>query len=62
MLMGINGAPNGYNSAVGRRVFAIKPFIKKRIASVTAQLAGKRDGTRIEGRRRGGRGRQRGGR
>lgn len=62
MRMGINGDSNGYNSAVGRRVFAIKPFIKKRIASVTAQLDGKSDGTKIEGRRRGGRGRQRGGR
>ena len=54
--MGIEGGTNGYNAAVGRRVLAIKPFIRKRIASVSAQLTGQSDGTKLEGRRRGGRG------
>ncbi len=57
--MGIDGDANGYNRAVERSVLAIKPFIVKRIASVAAQLAGRREGTRVEGRRRGGPGRER---
>jgi hypothetical protein len=49
--MGINGDKRGFNRAVERRVLAIKPFITRRIKSVNAQLAGKSDGARIEGRR-----------
>lgn len=53
--MGIDGDAEGYNAAVERSVLAIKPFVSRRIESVKAQLAGTREGTRIEGRRRGGR-------
>jgi hypothetical protein len=49
--MGINGDKRGFNRAVERRVLAIKPFITRRIKSVNAQLAGKSDGEKIEGRR-----------
>jgi spore coat protein H len=49
--MGINGDKRGFNRAVERRVLAIKPFITRRIKSVNAQLAGKSDGAKIEGRR-----------
>ena len=52
MRMGINGDKDGINKAVDRRVFAIKPFIQKRIASVNAQLAGKAEGEPIQGRKR----------
>ena len=55
--MGIEGDSSGKNSAVERDIFAIKPFIKRRIRSVKAQLAGKSKGVKIEGRGgRGGRG------
>ena len=54
--MGIEGDSSGKNSAVERDIFAIKPFIKRRIRSVKAQLAGKSKGVKIEGRSgRGGR-------
>lgn len=59
--MGVEGDRSGYNSAVERRVLAIKPFIKKRIESIEGQLAGTSKGERIEGRGRPGR-RPRGGR
>ena len=52
MRMGINGDEDGINKAVDRRVFAIKPFIRKRITSVNAQLAGKAEGEPIHGRKR----------
>jgi len=52
MRMGIDGDKDGINKAVNRRVFAIKPFIRKRIASVNAQLAGKSEGEPIHGRKR----------
>ena len=52
MYMGINGDSSGVNKAVGRRVFAIKPFIRQRIASVNDQLAGKAEGEKIQGRRK----------
>jgi len=48
--MGIEGDSSGKNSAVERDIFAIKPFIKRRIRSVKAQLAGKSKGVKIEGR------------
>jgi len=51
MRMGIDGDESGFNTAVERKVFAIKPFIRKRIASVNAQLAGTSDGEKIEARR-----------
>jgi len=54
--MGIEGDRSGYNSAVERRVFAIKPFITKRIESIGGQLAGTSQGERIVGRGRPGRG------
>ena len=54
--MGIDGDDSGYNTAVSRRVLALKPFIKQRIASVNAQLAGTEEGETIEGRSRGRRG------
>jgi len=50
--MGINGDSSGVNKAVGRRVFAIKPFIRQRIKSVNDQLAGKVEGEKIQGRRK----------
>ncbi|MEM7385971.1 MAG: CotH kinase family protein, partial [Verrucomicrobiota bacterium] len=54
--MGIEGDADGYNTAVERKIYAIKPFIRKRIASIKAQLAGKREGEKFEMRgRRGGR-------
>lgn len=46
--MGIEGDSSGKNSAVERDIFAIKPFIKRRIRSVKAQLAGKSKGVKIE--------------
>ena len=52
--LGVEGNASGKNTAVERDIFAIKPFIKKRIKSVKAQLAGKSKGVKIEG--RGGRG------
>jgi len=45
--LGINGDAEGINTAVDRRVFAIKPFITRRIESVKAQLAGDTDGEPI---------------
>ena len=54
MQLGIEGDASGYNTAVERRVFAIKPFIAKRVASVRAQLAGQREGTKLSGRGRAG--------
>ena len=53
--MGVDGDEKGYNRAVERTIMAIKPFVRRRVASVNAQLAGSREGTRIEGRRRGAR-------
>ena len=52
MRMGINGDGNGINKSVGRRVFAIKPFIQKRIVSVNGQLDSKVEGVSIQGRKR----------
>ena len=52
MQMGINGDSNGVNKAVDRRVFAIKPFILKRITSVNDQLTGKTEGEKIQGRKK----------
>ncbi|MGK0185083.1 MAG: spore coat protein H [Verrucomicrobiales bacterium] len=52
--MGIDGDSSGYNSAVDRQVFAIKPFVRKRIQSVNGQLAGEIEGVTIEGRGPGG--------
>lgn len=49
---GIEGNRQGLNPAVERSVLAIKPFIKRRIKSVQAQLAGEREGQTIAGRRR----------
>ena len=49
--MGIDGDESGFNRAVGRRILGIKPFAVKRIESIKAQLAGKRDGEKL-GRRR----------
>jgi spore coat protein H len=54
--MGVEGDRSGYNSAVERRVFAIKPFITKRIESIGGQLAGTSQGERLIGRGRPGRG------
>lgn len=51
MRMGIDGDASGFNSSVNREVYAIKPFIRKRIASIDAQLAGTSKGERIEARR-----------
>lgn len=48
--LGIDGDKSGKNTAVSRDVLAIKPFIKRRIESVTAQLSGKSEGVKIEGR------------
>ena len=48
----INGDSNGVNKAVDRRVFAIKPFILKRITSVNDQLTGKTEGEKIQGRKK----------
>lgn len=59
--LGINGDESGKNTASDRDVFAIKPFIKRRIKSVKVQLAGKSKGVKIEGRGRPG-GRPSGGR
>lgn len=50
---GINGDRQGINQSVDRQVLAIKPFIKRRHESVTAQLAGKRKGREISSSRRG---------
>lgn len=50
MIAGIDGDRNGINRSAERLVLAIKPFIKRRQASVAAQLAGKREGQRIAGR------------
>lgn len=50
--MGIDGDAAGYNAAVSRRVFAIKPFIRKRIASIRAQLSGESEGEQVRSRRR----------
>lgn len=47
--LGIDGDESGKNTAVSRDVLAIKPFIKRRINSVAAQLAGDREGEKIEG-------------
>ena len=52
MRMGINGDGNGINKSVGRRVFAIKPFIQKRIVSVNGQLDSKVEGVSIQVRKR----------
>jgi hypothetical protein len=48
---GIQGNLSGQNTASGQDAFAIKPFIKQRIASIKSQLAGKSKGSKIEGRR-----------
>lgn len=48
--LGIDGDKSGKNTAVSRDILAIKPFIKRRIESVTAQLSGKSEGVKIEGR------------
>lgn len=48
---GIDGDDSGFNTATSRSVLAIKPFIKGRIKSVRAQLAGTNEGKKIEGRR-----------
>ena len=50
--MGINGDRSGFNSAVERQVFAIKPFIEKRIASIRSQLSGTSQGAKLQGRGR----------
>jgi spore coat protein H len=52
LTMGIDGDPEGLNRAVERRVYAIKPFVTRRIESIRAQLAGESNGVRIYGRRR----------
>ncbi|MEZ5327661.1 MAG: CotH kinase family protein [Verrucomicrobiales bacterium] len=51
--IGLTGDADGYNTAIERRVLAIKPFVSRRIESVNAQLAGNHEGTQIEARRRG---------
>jgi hypothetical protein len=51
--MAIDGDASGYNLAEGRAQLAIKPFIKKRIQSISDQLAGKRPGSTFN-RRQGG--------
>ncbi|MFT6576607.1 MAG: hypothetical protein ACJA16_004816 [Akkermansiaceae bacterium] len=55
--LGINGDDSGFNTGVSRSVLAIKPFIKERIKSVKAQLAGTNEGQKIESRRGPGRSR-----
>ena len=45
--MGIYGDRDGINVAVDRRVFAIRPFVERRIDSVRAQLKGDRRGKRL---------------
>lgn len=37
--MGIDGDANGINAAVGRRIYAIKPFVRKRLDFVKKELA-----------------------
>ena len=54
--MGVEGDRSGYNSAVERRVFAIKPFITRRIESIAGQIAGPSQGERLVRRGRSGRG------
>ncbi len=56
LLMGISGDRSGFNSAVERQVFALKPFIQKRIASIRAQLSGTSQGEMLQGRGRRGAG------
>jgi len=46
--MGINGDRWGINKVVERRIWAIKPFITRRIESVQAQLTGESNGETIE--------------
>ena len=46
---GIEGDRQGVNRSVNRQVLAIKPFIEQRHKSVTAQLAGEREGATISG-------------
>lgn len=48
---GINGDRQGINRSVDREVLAIKPFIQRRHKSVSAQLAGEREGQTISGQR-----------
>ncbi|MGB7327192.1 MAG: CotH kinase family protein [Rubripirellula sp.] len=48
---GIDGDQQGINRSVDRQVLAIKPFIRLRHKSVTAQLAGEREGQTISGQR-----------
>tara|TARA_R110002073_G_scaffold102097_2_gene231846 strand:- start:345 stop:1685 length:1341 start_codon:yes stop_codon:yes gene_type:complete len=50
--MGLDGDIAGRNAAVRRPVLAIKPFIRKRIASVKAQLAGESEGKELRRSRR----------
>ena len=45
--MGIDGDGSGMNRAVGRKIMAIKPFLRKRIQSIRAQLAGQTDGVTL---------------
>jgi hypothetical protein len=49
--MGIEGDTTGRNLAVGRRILAIKPFVKQRIESVEAQLEGAEKGVSLSRRR-----------
>ena len=49
--MGIYGDRDGINVAVDRRVYAIRPFVERRIDSVRDQLTGARLGTRLSPRR-----------
>ena len=49
--MGIYGDRDGINVAVDRRVYAIRPFVERRIDSVRDQLTGARPGKRLSRRR-----------
>lgn len=49
--MGIEGDANGRNLAVGRKTFAIKPFVRQRIESVKSQLDGTDKGVSLSRRR-----------
>ena len=42
--MAIDGDQAGGNAMVRRKIFSIKPFARKRIASIQAQLAGESEG------------------
>jgi len=45
--MGIDGDSSGRNRAVGRKILAIKPFLRKRIESIQAQLDGQTRGATL---------------